>query len=208
MNKKVLLSLVIIIAVGSLGFLATRAFFTDTETGTGSEFTVGTLDMEVGAANGTEVEAFTIDNIGAEGNISGGHTWTITNSGSLPGRLYFKLDNLVNNENGCNEPEALVDATCDNPGAGQGELGGAITVDVSLDGVKKMDSTLATVDQDVIDTAWKALSDVVIPAGGSVTISMNWATDQADYGNEIQSDSLTFDTIFDLVQIIEPTPAL
>lgn len=32
------------------------------------------------------------------------------------------IDNLENNDNGCNEPEGKVDATCGDPGVGEGEL--------------------------------------------------------------------------------------
>ncbi|MFH1561343.1 MAG: SipW-dependent-type signal peptide-containing protein [Patescibacteria group bacterium] len=206
-RKQAILALLIICAVVSGTALVTRAYFTDRETGTGSQFAVGTLDLDVGGANGTEIAPFVIENMGEEGNIAGSQTWTVNNTGSLPGRLYFKLDNLVNYENDCNEPEALVDVTCDDPGAGQGDLGGVITARVYLDNVEKMSSTLATANQSVIGDAWTALPDVVVPAGGSVEVKMDWATGQADYGNEIQSDSLAFDMVFDLVQIIEPTPA-
>jgi hypothetical protein len=40
------------------------------------------------------------------------------------------------------------------------------------------------------------------------TITMSWATGEDEYGNEIQSDSLTFDTVFQMIQLIDgPTPA-
>jgi predicted ribosomally synthesized peptide with SipW-like signal peptide len=208
-TKKVILSVSIIAVISVLGFFGTRALFSDRETGTGSEFTMGTLDMDVDGQNGTEVEAFVVDNIGQEGDISGGKTWTINNTGSLPGRLYFKLDNVVNTENGCNEPEGEADTTCDDPGDGQGELGGVITAEVLLDGTQVASSTLETANQSVIGDTWEGLSPVTIPPGGSKTVTMEWATAQEDYGNEIQSDSLTFDTVFDLIQVKSdrPTPA-
>jgi len=207
MNKKqLLISLLILVATVGLTFGITRAFFTDTETSTGSTFTVGTLDLDVGGANGTNVEPFVIDNIGEEGNIGGTKVWIVNNTGSLPGRLYFKLDSLLNHENGCNEPEAIVDATCDDPGTGQGEMGGVVTVNAYLDDVLKATSTLETANEDVIGTTWSALPAMEIPAGGSATVKLDWATDQDAYGNEIQSDSITFDVGFDLVQIIEETP--
>jgi len=115
---------------------------------------------------------------------------------------------LVNHENGCNEPEALVDGSCDNPGEGQGEMGGVIDIYAYLDNVEKGTSTLATADQDVIGTTWEGLPSMTIPAGGSAQVKLEWATDQEGYGNEIQSDSITFDVGFDLVQVVTPTPAL
>lgn len=201
-----LLGIVIIGAVSGITVVATRAFFTDTEQSTGSQFTVGTLDLDVGGANGTNVEPFVIENIGQEGNIAGEKVWVVNNTGSLPGRLYFSLDNVVNNENGCNEPEAIVDTTCDNPGAEQGELGNVVVAKVFLDNVEKASANLTSATSSQIGDTWASSDAMIIPAGGSVEVKMTWATDQDAYGNEIQSDSLSFDTIFDLVQIIEETP--
>ena len=204
MNKRrIILGILVLMAVVGSTYAVTRAFFTDTESSTGSTFTVGTLDLEVGGANGSNVEPFVIENIGNTGDISGSKVWTVNNTGSLPGRIYFKLDNVVNYENGCNEPEALVDLTCLDPGPGEGEMGGAVTIHAYLDGVEKASSTLATVNQDVIGNTWTSLSAMNIPAGGSVQIMLDWATSQDVYGNEIQSDSITFDVGFDLVQILD-----
>lgn len=206
MRPRLLLSVLLIAIVGAVaGGLVTRAFFTDTETSTGSEFEVGTLDLDVGGANGSNVLPFQITNIGATGDISGEQTWTVNNSGSLPGRLYFKLLNVQNHENACNEPEAIIDATCDNPGTGQGELGGVITANVYLDDVLQVSSDLTTANEAVIGNSWNALSPIIIPAGGSVDVKIAWDTDEDDYGNEVQSDSVTFDIQFDLEQITEQT---
>ncbi|MFC1625786.1 hypothetical protein ACFL1Q_02010 [Patescibacteria group bacterium] len=204
MNKRrIMLAILVLIAVVGSTYAVTRAFFTNTETSTGNVFTVGTLDLEVGGANGTNVEPFVVENIGATGNISGTKVWTVNNTGTLPGRIYFKIDNVLNYENGCNEPEAIVDATCLDPGPGQGEMGDVVTMYAYLDGVEKASSTLATANQAVIGNTWTALPAMIIPAGGSVQIMLDWATNQDDYGNEIQSDSITFDVGFDLVQILD-----
>lgn len=198
-----MLGILVLIAVVGATYAVTRAFFTNTETSTGNVFTVGTLDLQVGGANGTNVEPFVIENIGATGNISGTKVWTVNNTGTLPGRIYFRLENVLNYENGCNEPEALVDVTCLDPGPGEGELGNVVTIHAYLDGVEKASSTLASANQAVIGNTWSSLPSMIIPAGGSTQIMLDWATDQGDYGNEIQSDSITFDVGFDLVQIIE-----
>jgi len=47
--KKILFSIATIAVVGALGFAATNAFFTDTETSTGNTFTAGTLDLNIGS---------------------------------------------------------------------------------------------------------------------------------------------------------------
>lgn len=210
MKRKILLSAFLIALVGGGGYAASQALFTDTETGTDSSFTVGTLDMDIDGNNGdpTAFDNFEVTNIGADGTVSGGKTWTINNTGSLPGNLSFSLADLTNTENGCNEPEALADASC-GP-TDPGELGDAMSVTVELDpdgtgpqaATSVVTSNLATANQSEYATQWAANAGTVeIPAGGSVTVTMNWATDPASYGNEIQSDSLGFDVSFVLEQV-------
>ena len=82
-KKRILLSVLVISVVIGATYAVTRAFFTDTESSTGSTFTMGTLDMDVGGANGTNVEPFIIENIGESGNIAGTHIWTVNNQGSF-----------------------------------------------------------------------------------------------------------------------------
>lgn len=212
MKRKILLSAFIIALVGGGGYAASSALFTDTETGTDSSFTVGTLDMDIDGNNGdpTAFDNFAVTNVGADGTVSGGKTWTINNTGSLPGNLTFSLASLVNDENGCNEPEAISDATCANPGPGEGELGDAMAVTVLLNqglgDTSIVTSDLATASQASYSAQWNTNAGVVeIPAGGSVDVTMDWSTDPTSYGNEIQSDSLNFDVSFVLEQVT-PTP--
>lgn len=202
MKAKILASVVLISAVVAGGYAASQALFQDTETATDSSFTVGTLDLNVEGENGQAFDSFDVTNIGADGTVSGGKTWTINNTGSLPGVLSFSLADLINAENGCNEPEALVDTTCANPGAGEGELGNAISTSVLLNGENVVSSNLSTANQGVYASQWDAQEQqVTIPAGQSVEVTMNWATAPEDYGNEIQSDSLSFDVAFTLEQV-------
>lgn len=203
MKKKIFLSILFMSVIGGVGVAATRAFFSNRETSTGSTFTVGTLDLKVGDADGANVEPFVISGIGASGDISGEKTWTVKNTGTLPGRLYINLRNVVNYENGCNEPEAKDDTTCGNPGPGEGELGNVVVAKVSLDGSEKVSSNLNEANVAKVGTDWTALDPVVIEGGSQKTIQIAWNTPQTGYGNEIQSDSLTFDMDFDLVQIIK-----
>lgn len=210
MKKKVLLILLLMIGVGIGAYRLTQALFTDTETSTENNFTTGTLDMSVDGNNGTAFDSIVVDNIGADGTVNGTRTWTINNSGSLPGVLSFAVTDLANLENGCNEPEAKVDQTCDDPGINQGELGDAITTNVVLnDGTTSstvVNTDLATANMSQYASQWDTnAANTVIPAGGSVTITMNWANDPQSYGNEIQSDSLNYQVQFDLEQVT-PTP--
>lgn len=208
--RKLLLALLGLGLGGMVVYNVTAALFTDVETTQDSTFTAGTLDMNVDGNNGTAFDNIVVSNIGVDGTVSGTKTWTINNTGSVPGNLTMQVTNVVNNENGCNEPEALVDTTCDDPGADQGELGGVIATSVDLDtdaagpnaATTVINSDLATADAGQYLTQWTAnAGTVTIPAGGSLTVTMDWSNDPASYGNEIQSDSLEFDVQFDLEQV-------
>lgn len=201
MKKQVALSLLVITVVCVTTFQATKAYFSDSAKSLGSNFTVGTLDLEVGGANGANVEPFVINNIGSDANaMSGAKTWTVTNKGTLPGRLYFKLENVVNKENGCNTPEAKADTTCSNPGIGEGELGNLITAKIYLSDTLVTSTKLDNSSQNIIAGAWSNLTPVVIAPGMSTQVKLEWNLVADGYGNEIQSDSLGFDVGFDLVQ--------
>ncbi|HQM15914.1 MAG TPA: hypothetical protein PLM16_01760 [Candidatus Woesebacteria bacterium] len=203
-HKQVLISALIIATVGVGGYFGTQALFSDTETSTTANFTVGTMDLDVSGKNGTAFDSFLVQNIGADGTVEGGKTWTINNVGSLPGRLTFALQGLANYENGCNEPEALADTTCANPGTGEGELGNYLQTVVKLNDATIVTSNLADANGGSFESQWLANTtpgDRIIPPGGSATVTMNWAIDHDAYGNEIQSDNLDFDVVFTLEQV-------
>lgn len=206
-KKNVWISLMLITLIGGGAAVGTFAYFTAQRTAAVNKFQVGTLDMSVTGNNSVANEPFVVENIGENGNISGTKTWTVKNIGSLPGRLQVRLNNVVNEENGCNDQEKVVEPNCDDP-AKEGDLGPVINAIVALDGVDKVSSTLATNQQSKIGDDWNALDPVIIPAGGQKTVTIHWATPETAYGNEIQSDSVKFDTGFRLIQLINgPTPA-
>jgi len=160
-------------------------------------------------SNGIVNEPFVIVNMGDNANISGTKTWTVKNTGSLPGRLLVRLQNVVNKENDCNDQEAATEPTCADDT--EGELGGVINLNVALDGVDKVSSTLATIDQSKIGKDWNALAPIILQpkgtTGDTTTITAHWATPESAYGNEIQSDSLEYDMQFRLIQLVNgPTP--
>jgi predicted ribosomally synthesized peptide with SipW-like signal peptide len=204
-QKKLLLSVLIIAAVGGGAIGATIAYFTANRTVSSSRFTAGTLDLDV-AANGSALEPFVIDNIGENGDISGEKTWTVRNTGTLPGRLLLRLKNLANYDNGCNDQEKGAEPLCD--ADNEGEMGAVITANVALDGTDVVSSTLATDQQGVIGNSWNALAPIILQPGEEREVKVYWATGEDEYGNEIQSDSLEFDMDFRLIQQINgPTPA-
>ena len=201
MNKRVITSLLVVLAVALATFAATSAYFSSTSSTTGSKFVVGTLDLAVGGAGGSTIEPFLIDNIGETNVSSGSKTWVVTNKGSLTGRLYFKLVNVNNAENGCNTPEMVVDTTCDNPGEGQGELGKQIRTKVYLNDLMVAESDLDEANKNRITNIWSSMTPVVLTAGETARVKLEWSMANESYGNEIQSDSLGFDVDFSLVQV-------
>lgn len=205
-NKKILISALVILLAVTGGYAATRAFFSARQTVTESQFTVGTLDMSVTGDNNVANEPFVVQNIGASGGISGGKVWTIRNTGSLPGRLFFRFQNVVNAENGCNVPEQQTEPACAADNAG--ELGAVLQTVVNLDGTSVLTGkTLSDVDAATYGPAWSALDNVIIDAGASKTVGISWSASEDAYGNEIQSDSVGFNADFRLVQLISgPTP--
>ena len=200
--KKIFLSLAIIIAVSSFSFLLTKAYFTDKKTSSGNTFTVGTLNLEVGDSQNGQIEPFVISGLG-NGEITGQKIWKLKNTGSLPGQFVVNLDNLLNNENGCNIPESEVDQTCDNPGIGEGELNNVISVNFYIDNISKISVPLNENGIETLLNYWNNESNIlVLEPNQEVELKIEWFESES-YGNEIQSDSLSFDLNFNLQQVVQ-----
>lgn len=202
MNKKILIYVLTIVAVTTATYTATSALLSDTSEQQGNTFSVGTLQLDV-AANSGAIEPIQIENLGTLENSSGSRTWTIQNSGNLKGKLGFGLENVLNNENGCNEPEAKVDASCDDPGIGMGELGNTVYLTITYNNQEIITHPLNQDSITQIDTAWSALENTELLGGEQGELTISWTTNHDEYGNEVQSDSLTFDVWFDLQQVLE-----
>ena len=205
-KKKIWLSGALVVLVGTTAAVGTFAYFSATRTVTTSKFTTGTLDLNV-ASNGSVLEPFVIENLGANANIDGTKTWTITNTGSLPGKFLVRLKNVANKENGCNDQEASAEPAC--AADTLGELGNVINLKLTVDNetTPRTQSTLATANENVTGLAWNAAAPIIMESDDTKTVTASWAVGENDYGNEIQSDSVEFDMNFRLLQIINgPTP--
>lgn len=200
-------SLFVISLIGVVGFMTTQALFIDREESAESTFVVGTLDMTVEGPSNKQAESLQITGVGAQNIVSGGKTWVVNNVGSLPGELTFSLSNVKNLENDCNEPEALVDSSCANPGDGLGELGQNIQTTIKLK-ENSQERTIFTSDLSSANVAqyealWKAnAGKIIVPPGGSTSVTIDWSTEGNDFSNEVQSDSTTFDITFNLKQVV------
>ncbi|MDA1338055.1 MAG: hypothetical protein O2871_01700 [bacterium] len=181
--------------------MTTFALFKDQEINTGSEFKVGTLELEVNGSNNSEITAFNIQDIGSGEELGGEQLWTLKNKGTLPGKLVVSLINVADKENGCNAPESKVDQTCSSPGIGEGELGKIIIINTYINGKIKSSTKLTEADIKNMKLIWETESPTIISAGSSVEVKMSWLVEGDHYGNEIQSDSVNFDVQFDLEQI-------
>ena len=199
-TKKVLISILILLGVGGGVWAGTYAYFTARRTTSANRFAAGTIDLNV-LSNGAAAESFVLENLGENGNISGAKVWTVKNVGTLPARLLVRLKNVVNAENGCNDPETEQEPACASDSLG--ELGAVVNANVSLDGTNVVSTTLATAQQGKVGTDWNALTPIIIMQPGEErTVGINWETDEASYGNEVQSDSVGFDIEFRLIQQI------
>ncbi len=127
--KKLILSVFTILMVSAATFGATQALFSDEETSSGNTFTAGSLNLEL--LNPVSVP-FSVSNI-KPGDEGEGQV-TLSNTGNLPGNLNIVLDNFVQDENGCIEPEIKAGDPC---GAGDLDLAFrmAMFLDANGDGV-------------------------------------------------------------------------
>ncbi len=200
-------SVLVIVVIASIGIAASQALFRDIEQSQKGTFVVGTLDLAVNDdAGGQEPQSIKIEKVGQKKSVQGEKTYNLRNVGSLDGKLYFRLSNLVNYENGCNEPEALVDTTCDNPGPDEGELGQKIILQIVVgegnDAQVMATSDLASTNADQFQSQWIQAGPVTIPAGKTLPITLKWQSKEGGLGNEVQSDSVTFDINYELRQIV------
>lgn len=205
-SRPSLQTLLLVFLIAFLGIAVTQALFQDVERSQKGVFVLGTLELNVKDPAGGDAESIKVTNIGAGDALEGSKAWLIKNVGSLPGRFSLSLADLANFENGCNEPELLVDSTCDDPGEAQGELGQHVKVKFSVQEQGKTREVavinLAAGASESLDAQWSELSpNFVIPSGKSVELLMDWSTAEAAFGNEAQSDSITFDLLFMLEQV-------
>jgi len=137
---RITLSLALItMVIGALGYGATSAFFSDTETSEANVFTAGAIDLTVDnesyyngvfnddtswEATDLTVERF-FDFLDVKPNDYGEDTISLTVE-TNDAYLCANVTLTSNDENDCSEPEAEVDGTCGDPGPTEGELAGLI----------------------------------------------------------------------------------
>lgn len=205
-KKKLAIIAILLLGATDAGVAGTAAFFTAQRTVQTNRFAAGTLDLNV-ASNNVSLQPFVLENLGENGNLSGSKTWTVKNTGSLPGRLLVRLTNLTNAENGCaNDQETSTEPTCSAQGD-VGDLGAKVNLNVTVGGTQVATSTLANANLAAIGTQWNGLTPLILAPNQEVTVGANWALGEDSYGNEVQGDAVSFDVDFRLIQqIAGPTP--
>lgn len=213
--KRIIFSLMTLVAVLSVAGVGSMAYFSDTETSTGNSFTAGTLDLKIWEPGSSWVEGDAIpplvspaywhsaigsiiDNLepGDEGTI----TVPIRNDGSVDGIASLQFTNLTDYENGVNEPECIAEGgewngTC-SIGGGEGELSEFLFVVIKYGGDQKasgyLDNLVAGGVIELGALTADTQEDVVM------VFSLDYHEDNRD--NIIQSDSVDFDITFGLIQ--------
>ena len=223
--KRIIFSLMTLVAVLSVAGVGSMAYFSDTETSSGNSFTAGTLDLKIGDGSDGWLDdpvpavisaAYLDSGIGLINNLKPGDEGTITvpikNDGSVDGIASLQLTNLTDYENGVNEPECLAEGGtwngqtgctgcttgCGDPGEDEGELSEFLDVVIKYGGEVKDSGTLFELEGKVIP-----LGNLL--AGEEKDVVMVFSLDYDEVDNIVQSDSVDFDIIFDLIQP-EPQP--
>lgn len=195
---------------------ATYAIFSDTETSTGNTFTAGTLDLKVDNQDDSNIVHVTLSNM--KPGDTANYQWVLSNAGSLTGKPWIEITNVVNNDNNCNDPEiAAPDTTCGNPGLGDGELGDYLMMKLNAPGsvgymyphgpspscdasgskcTLNYWSSRGHLDEVIDGQVW----DTIAPSSNLAPMVLEFEVPSAT-GNIIQSDSVSFDIVFHLEQV-------
>ena len=180
--------------VAAIAGIGSWAYFSDTEMSTGNTVTAGTLDLKV---DGQDVvsQKFTVENVYP--GYSNSSTIAVKNDGTIDGQhLKLAFRNMIDYENGCNTPEARVDDSCDNPGAGQGDLSGNINIKITdEDGNVLANNKLRNLEYST--RGYIQLGSLNAGETKNLTIT---ATVPTTVGNIIQSDSILTDIELTLTQ--------
>jgi predicted ribosomally synthesized peptide with SipW-like signal peptide len=182
MDKKILVSMMVIGLVAALAGAGLYAYFSDTETSSGNTFTAGTLDLKVDGKDDPEVPVyFEVSDV--KPGDSGSKNIVLSNVGSIDGVAYLTFTNVVDSPGTTPEPEPTPD---------YGELSENLYIGVIVGG--------ETIAEGCLSELTEAIELGTIGAEGSLTVTISWSIDGETVGNEIMGDIVTFDMLFSLEQ--------
>ena len=205
--KKILFSLMTLTLVIGLVGAGALAWFSDTETSTDNILTAGTLRLTADGKEGADVESIQVGNIAP--GWSEEFRWTLKNTGSLDGVLWFEIVNVVNADNGVTEPEM---GSPGEDGTELGELGDYLLHKMNFfkPGTYHDASRPRIGSQTGSDiTHWISLNsvkgqklyyEVNLAAGEEKDLCIVLKVDES-VGNCIQGHSVEFDIVFHLEQV-------
>jgi len=198
MSKRILTSLSIIGIVAAIAIGATTAYLSDVEKSSENTFTAGSLNLKVGDDDPTTWN-FQVEDI--KPGDSGSKEAVVSNTGSIDGYLHITFQNLLNDENGCREPEYSDEPNCDNDAIG--ELAKNLDLLIYLDENGNDSFTLGT---DTLIYQGKAsgilqgdLFNYLLASGDSKDFRVEWELPSST-NNEVQTDKTGFDVVFELTQ--------
>ena len=203
-------SIALILVAGIFASAGILAQFHDEETVSVADINAGTLDLTVNDQNPCTIHV-TIPNIKPGDTIRLGYT--TKNIGNLDGVISVEISDIVNKENGRNEPEI---AAGDTYGPLKGELGEYLMVTAmtmggtgqTAYGVTSLQkwyamrpATLNDVGGDtyILEPPRADPTDKILESGDEMNFAMTLELPSAT-GNIVQSDSVEFDIIFHLDQ--------
>jgi hypothetical protein len=151
----------------------------------------------------------------AAGNLAPGDSVVVPfyakNTGSgVTGKVGVALDNRVNNENGCSSvsERTAENGACDTPGD-LGEFSQAATYEVALSGASEANcitagaSSVGTYHRFTLtDGLAPAQSPITLTSGQGQCVVLKITLPKESAGNAVQGDSLSFDAVVTLQQVI------
>lgn len=205
--KKILISLAIIAVVGAVGFGATRAYFSDTETSTGNTFTAGTIDLAVESENPWESTGqFVFGNL--EPSDDEDINVTLNNAGSNDVVIWKKVNVTSEIDNLQSEPECDVEGgvwsagVCSGQATAMNDLSSQMVYSMKIGGNTNIDKTWGVKVSDINDL-WIPIGRLNV--GQSLTVDQNYYFNELA-GNEYQGDQMTIDITFYAEQLDAPGP--
>jgi predicted ribosomally synthesized peptide with SipW-like signal peptide len=200
LTRRNVLGSVAVLGAGAAGAGGTYAMMSDTEQSTNNSITAGTLNLRT-AGNEAKTRVFSVSNAGT--GSSGSESMRVNNVGSLDGYLNFDVGAITDHENGVvNDPEANDPDENNGP---PGELSQYVTLrmgyDANNNGVLDPDEVVVQGSLDGMEHV-QFNPNVPIPAGQSRRFIVEWEIDE-EAGNEVQSDSVEVDFVFELLERAE-----
>jgi spore coat-associated protein N len=198
--KKILLSLMTIVAVTALVGGGIYAYFNDIEASNGNTFTAGTLDLNLDGGNSNVVK-FTVSDV--KPGDSGGGTWTVANVGDIGGYLDLESCSVSEDIGTSTEPELA-----DEGGSDTAQLGNYLMVHIFVDANNNGIWEMGETDIAGTDTVPVAINTIVASydlnvslagGGGTTYVTLLWSV-ASDTDNRIQGDSVTLNLGFELQQ--------